>query len=54
MEIDLHSKAIHLLDTIANSIYERGLPNPNILCFTKTEVEVVEGWLNNFVKEQQE
>lgn len=56
MQIDLHLKAIRLLEKIANSIYERYPHNhPNIFsCFTKTEVDLVEEWLKNFVKEQQE
>jgi hypothetical protein len=49
MEIDLHSKAINLLENIANSVHEREPNNPNILCFTKNEVEVVEQWLANFI-----
>lgn len=48
MEIDLHAKAVHLLEKIANSVHER---EGN--CFTKAEVQLVEQWLTEFVQEQQ-
>ncbi len=54
MQIDLHSKAVHLLEKIANSVHERDPNNPNLLCFSKTEVQVVEEWLQDFVRENQE
>lgn len=48
MDIDLHFKAVHLLEKIANSIYEREkIINP-IWTFTSAEVQVVEKWLNEF------
>jgi hypothetical protein len=53
MNIDLHSKAVHLLEKIANSVHERDPKNPNLLCFSTTEVHVVEQWLKEFVEEQQ-
>lgn len=53
MQIDLHSKAVHLLEKIANSVHERDPNNPNLLCFSKTEVLVVEEWLKDFIEEQQ-
>ena len=52
MNIDLHSKAIHLLEKIANSVHERDPKNPNLLCFSSAEVVVVEEWLKDFVEEQ--
>jgi hypothetical protein len=51
MEFNLHFKAVHLLEKIANSVYERDPNNPNILCFTKAEVEVVEHWLADLIEE---
>jgi hypothetical protein len=54
MEIDLHSKAVHLLEKIANSVHERYPNNPNLLCFSTTEVQLVEEWLQDFVRENQE
>lgn len=53
MEIDLHSKAVHLLEKIANSVHERDPSNPNLLCFSKAEVQLVEQWLKDFVEENQ-
>lgn len=52
MYIELHSKAVHLLEKIANSVHERYPNNPNLLCFSITEVHLVEEWLKDFVQEQ--
>jgi hypothetical protein len=53
MDIDLYSKAVQLLEKIANSVHERDPKNPNLLCFSSTEVGVVEQWLKEFVEETQ-
>lgn len=53
MDIDLHAKAFHLLEKIANSVHEREPNNPNLMCFSKTEVQLVEQWLKDFVDEYQ-
>lgn len=53
MALYLHDKALDLLEKIANSVHERDPNNPNLLCFSKTEVQVVEEWLIDFVEEQQ-
>ncbi len=53
MEIDLYSKAVHLLEKIANSVHERDPKNPNLMFFSSTEVQVVEQWLKEFVEEHQ-
>lgn len=53
MEIDLYSKAVHLLEKVANSVHERNPMNPNLMCFTVDEVQVVEQWLKDFVEETQ-
>lgn len=52
MGIDLYSKAVHLLEKIANSVHERDPKNPNLMCFSSAEVYVVEKWLEEFVNEQ--
>lgn len=51
MDINLHLKAVHLLNEIANSVHERDPKNTNLLCFSTTEVQLVEKWLGDFVKE---
>lgn len=51
MSIDLYAKAVNLLEQIANSVHERDSKNPNLLCFSTTEVQVVEEWLKQFVDE---
>lgn len=51
MDIDLHSKAVQLLEKIANSVHERDPKNPNLLCFSAAEVYVVEKWLSEFIQE---
>lgn len=49
MEIDFYSKAVHLLEKIANSVHERD--HINLLCFSTKEVRVVEQWLKDFTQE---
>jgi len=51
MSIDLYAKAVNLLEQIANSVHERDPKNPNLLCFSTAEVQVVEEWLKNFIDE---
>jgi len=51
--MDIHAKAIELLEKIANSVHERDPKNPNLLCFTVAEVQLVEKWLGDFKNEQQ-
>lgn len=50
--MDLHAKAKELLEKVANSVHERDLKNPNLLCFSIQEVDLVEKWLGDFVQEQ--
>ncbi len=52
--MDIHAKAIELLEKIANSVHERDPKNPNLLCFSITEVQLVETWLKDFKDERQE
>ena len=51
MSIDLYAKAVHLLERIANSIHEREPKNLNLVCFSTNEVQVVEGWLKDFIND---
>lgn len=51
MEIDIHSKAVNLLERIANSVHERDPTNVNLSCFSSAEVKVVQQWLEEFVHE---
>ncbi len=53
MDIDFYAKAVHLLEKIANSVHERDKKNPNLLCFSTTEVHLVEEWLKEFIGETQ-
>lgn len=48
MFIDYHAKSVELLERIANSVHERDLKNPNLLCFSSSEVHLVEEWLKEF------
>ena len=52
MEIDLYPKAVQLLEKIANSVHERDPKNANLLCFSVSEVQLVEQWLKEFIDEQ--
>lgn len=54
MSIDLYAKAVNLLEQVANSVHERDPKNPNLLCFSTNEVQVVEDWLKEFLKEVSE
>jgi len=51
MDIDLHAKAIQLLERIANSVHERDPKNANLMCFSTTEVQLAERWLKDFLME---
>ena len=53
MAIDLYAKAVQLLERVANSVHERDPKNPNLLCFSTIEVQVVEEWLKEFVQDTQ-
>lgn len=51
MTIDIYAKSSNLLETLANTIYER--ENPPVIPFTFTlkEVQCVERWLNDLLSE---
>lgn len=51
MLIDYYAKSVELLERIANSVHERDTKNPNLLCFSVSEVQLVENWLSEFKKE---
>ncbi len=49
--MDLYAKAVNLLEQVATSVHERDNKNPNPLCFSVSEVQVVELWLKSFMRE---
>ncbi len=49
IDLDLHSSAIQLLEKIANSVHDRSQSAINLLCFSTSEVELVEQWLIDFI-----
>lgn len=51
MDIDFHLKSVQLLERLANSIYERDSKNPNLVCFSANEVQVVKEWIKDLIKE---
>ncbi len=51
MPIDLHAKAVQLLQRIANSIHERDPVKTNLVSFSSSEVVVVKEWLEDFMHE---
>lgn len=52
MSIDLHDKALNLLNMLANSVHDRNY-NVSILFFSSVEINLVEDWLRYFVIEVQ-
>jgi len=50
MSIDYYAKSVELLEKIANSVHDRDLKNPNLLCFSSSEVQLVEQWLKEFIE----
>lgn len=51
MSIDIYAKSEQLLSKLANSIYERDTKNPTLICFTTSEMHIVEKWLLELLKE---
>jgi hypothetical protein len=45
MSFDIHEKSSQLLERLANSIYDRDPNNPNPLCFSTKEMQIVDNWL---------
>lgn len=54
MDIDIRAKSMQLLERVANSVHERDPKNPNLFCFSTSEVQVVEEWVREFIKELQD
>ena len=48
MKIDYYAKAVELLERVANSVHERDPKNANLLCFSRSEIDLVEQWLKEF------
>lgn len=51
MAIDIYAKSVQLLEHVAISVQEREPKTNNSLCFSSSEVHVVERWLEEFSKE---
>jgi hypothetical protein len=54
MPIDIYVKSSELLNSLANSIYDRDKPNiaaHDPIIFTITEVQIVERWLRGVLSE---
>jgi|FreactTroBogLake_1042271.scaffolds.fasta_scaffold82088_2 hypothetical protein len=49
MTIDIYQKSSELLEQLANSIFDRDTSNPNPLCFSMTEIHIVENWLREIL-----
>lgn len=49
--IDLYARSQELLETIANSVYDREQQLERPLFFSIKEIHLVEIWLNEFMKE---
>jgi len=54
MTVDIHAKSLQLLELIANSVHERDNQKTYLLCFSTSEVKVVEQWIGEFVDELKE
>lgn len=54
MEIDLYAKSQQLLETLANSIYDRDPKSVNSFFFNISEIQVAEKWLLEFIRELKE
>ena len=54
MSVDYYATSVQLLERIANSVHERDPKNPNLLCFSSSEVQLVEQWLIDFVEKTKE
>lgn len=51
MKVDLHAKSELLLKQLANSLFDREPKNPNPVFFTAIEIEIVENFLNELLKD---
>ena len=51
MDLDVYAKSVQLLERVANSVHERDPKNPYLLCFSSSEVQVVEEWIKELIEE---
>jgi len=51
LDVDVYAKSVQLLERVANSVHERDIKNPYLLCFSSAEVQVVESWLTELLEE---
>lgn len=51
--MDLYIKAMNLLERVANSVHDREPKRPNLVCFSTSEVQVVKGWLQDFITDME-
>lgn len=51
MQYELYSKAVNLLEKIANSVHDRDPSNANLQFFSVQEVALVQDWLKEFADE---
>jgi hypothetical protein len=52
MYFNIHEKSAELLERLANSVYDRDTQNPNPLFFSHKEIEIVESWMKDFIREE--
>lgn len=51
MEIDVHERAVTLLERLSNSVYDRLGHDVPLMHFTISEIQLVEQWIQeSFVK----
>ena len=51
MFIDIYGKSVQLLERVANSIHDREPKNPNLLTFSVNEINIVQEWIKELLKE---
>lgn len=51
MSIDIHSKSLELLESLANSIHDREPQSVKPFFFSLSEIHVAEKWIRDFIKE---
>jgi hypothetical protein len=52
MEVDLHERAVSLLERLSNSVYDRLGHDVPLIHFTITEIQLVEQWIQeSFMRE---
>ncbi len=51
LQIDIYVKSVDLLEKIANSVIDRDQSMHNVLFFNTNEIQIVEHWLRELIKE---